>query len=251
MESGLKLIAIDVGNTSTAIGLWSGGQVSRVSHEDGGFAAAAKRFKDLLAFSPDAVAYVSVVPEADSKWESLARRTGIPFRKLDWRGVLPFMKLDYPRPATIGADRLADAVGAIGRYGAPVLIMDFGTALTAAVVSSDRTWRGGAIAPGFPLMRDYLFERTAKLPRMKLGRGKAPSIGRSTLGAMRFGAIVGYRGMVREITRELCGHFDGEFKLVATGGFARWALSGSGMDFTIDPELTLFGTGLAVERALR
>ena len=250
MESGLKLIAIDVGNTSTAIGLWSGGVVSRVSHEDGGFAAASRRFKELLAFSPDAVAYVSVVPEADSKWESLARRTGIPFRKLDWRAVLPFMKLDYPKPATIGADRLADAVGAIGRYGAPVLIMDFGTALTAAVVSSDRTWRGGAIAPGFPLMRDYLFERTAKLPRMELGRGKAPSIGRSTLGAMRFGAIVGYRGMVREITRELCKNFDGKFRLVATGGFARWALSGSGMDFTIDPELTLYGTGLAIGRAL-
>ena len=68
-------------------------------------------------------------------------------------------------------------------------------------MTEDRVWRGGVIAPGFPLMRDYLFERTAKLPRMELGKGKPPRIGRSTEEAMRFGALVGYRGMVREIVR--------------------------------------------------
>jgi type III pantothenate kinase len=160
------------------------------------------------------------------------------------------MGIDYPKPETIGADRLADAAGAVARYGAPVLVMDFGTALTAAVVTSDRVWRGGVIAPGFPLMRDYLFERTAKLPRMELGRGAAPKIGRSTEGAMRFGALVGYRGMVREIAETLRRNFGEDFKLVATGGFARWALRGAGMPFAIDPTLTLFGAGLVVARAL-
>ena len=122
--------------------------------------------------------------------------------------------------------------------------MDFGTALTAAVVTKDLVWRGGVIAPGFPLMRDYLFERTAKLPRMKLGTGKAPKIGRSTEEAMRFGALVGYRGMVREIAAELRRNFGEDFRLVATGGFAHWVLKDMDMPFTLDPTLTLYGAGL-------
>ena len=112
----------------------------------------------------------------------------------------------------------------------------------AAVVTADHVWRGGVIAPGFPLMRDYLFERTAKLPRMALG-GKCPKIGRSTEEAMRFGAWVGYRGMVREIVAELRRNFKEDFRLVATGGFARWVLKDIGMDFVIDPTLTLYGAG--------
>jgi type III pantothenate kinase len=126
--------------------------------------------------------------------------------------------------------------------------MDFGTALTAAVVTSDGVWRGGVIAPGFPLMRDYLFERTAKLPRMKLGSGKAPKIGRSTEEAMRFGALVGYRGMVREIASTLSRNFKEGFRLVATGGFAKWVLSDLDLPFTIDPTLTLHGAGLICSR---
>ena len=157
--------------------------------------------------------------------------------------------LDYPKPETIGADRLADAAGAVSRYGAPVLVMDFGTALTAAVVTKDRVWRGGVIAPGFPLMRDYLFERTAKLPRMKIGSGKAPKIGRSTEEAMRFGALVGYRGMVREIVAELRKNFKCDFKLVATGGFAKWVLRDLDLSFTVDPTLTLYGAGLICSKA--
>ena len=154
------------------------------------------------------------------------------------------LSLDYPHPETIGADRLADAAGAVSRYGAPVLVMDFGTALTAAVITKDLVWRGGVIAPGFPLMRDYLFERTAKLPRMKIGSGKAPKIGRSTEEAMRFGALVGYRGMVREIVAELRKNFKCDFKLVATGGFAKWVLRDLDLPFTVDPTLTLYGAGL-------
>ena len=136
----------------------------------------------------------------------------------------------------------------MSRYGAPVLVMDFGTALTAAVVTRDGVWRGGVIAPGFPLMRDYLFERTAKLPRMELGRGRAPKIGRSTEEAMCFGALVGYRGMVREIVATLRANFGEDFKLVATGGFARWALKGLDLPFVIDPTLTLYGAGLVCGR---
>lgn len=240
------MLVVDVGNTSTALGLWSKGKVSKVSHIDGKIEEAFAAAEKLLSDKVEAIAYVSVVPKKDSKWKDFAKRTKKPFKQITFRDSI--LKLDYPKPETIGADRLADAAGAVARYGAPVIVMDFGTALTAAVVTEDKIWRGGVIAPGFPLMRDYLFERTAKLPRMELGSGKAPKIGRSTEEAMRFGALVGYRGMVREITDELKKNFESEFKLVATGGFAKWVLKESNMDFVIDPDLTLFGTGLIAEK---
>ena len=201
------------------------------------------------------LAYVSVVPKLDAKWKSFAKSRGLAFHQVshcDFGRSRPStfnLRLDYPKPETIGADRLADAAGAVARYGAPVLVMDFGTALTAAVVTADRVWRGGVIAPGFPLMRDYLIERTAKLPRMKIGSGKAPKIGRSTEEAMRFGALVGYRGMVREIVSELKKNFKTDFRLVATGGFAKWVLKDLDLSFVIDPTLTLYGAGLICARS--
>lgn len=256
----MRQIVVDVGNTSTAVGLWTDGRVSHVSHCDDGFAQAASCARAFVSRHRDlALAYVSVVPKADRAWKAFAKKAGLPFRSVSHlhftgagqpagsAGGIP-LTLDYPHPETIGADRLADAAGAVSRYGAPVLVMDFGTALTAAVVTRDRVWRGGVIAPGFPLMRDYLFERTAKLPRMEIGSGKAPKIGRSTEEAMRFGALVGYRGMVREIVGELKKNFKEDFHLVATGGFAKWALRDIGLPFAIDPTLTLYGAGLICSR---
>ncbi len=250
----MKLAVVDVGNTSTAVGLWSGGRVSHVAHCDGGFAEASAL--ELLSRDDlDGLAYVSVVPKADRKWRSFARSRSLPFRQVSHK-LFPFalparalpLRLDYPEPETIGADRLADAAGAVSRYGAPLIVMDFGTALTAAVVTRDNVWRGGVIAPGFPLMRDYLFERTAKLPQMRIGSGRAPKIGRSTEEAMRFGALVGYRGMVREIVAELRGNFSEDFRLVATGGFAKWVLRDLDLPFAVDPTLTLYGAGLVCSR---
>lgn len=255
----MKQIVVDVGNTSTAVGLWTDGRVSHVAHCDGGFDEASAYVQKLLAGrSSLSLAYVSVVPKVDRKWRAFAKKSGLPFHQVAYTDFDPTLRpsdppplsLDYPKPETIGADRLADAAGAVSRYGAPVLVMDFGTALTAAVVTRDRVWRGGVIAPGFPLMRDYLFERTAKLPRMELGTGRAPKIGRSTEEAMRFGALVGYRGMVREIVAELKKNFKEDFRLVATGGFAKWALKDIGLPFVIDPTLTLYGAGLICSKAL-
>ena len=271
----MRLLVIDVGNTSTAVGLWSDGRVSKVSHCDGGFDEAAERAAEILTQrhggteDVGGLAYVSVVPKADAKWRRFAQRRGLSFFQVSHRqfarktslclraSVLKPV-LDYPKPETIGADRLADAAGAVSRYGAPVLVMDFGTALTAAVVTKGRVWRGGVIAPGFPLMRDYLFERTAKLPRMQIpafakataGKGPSvPKIGRSTEEAMLFGALVGYRGMVREIVSELRKNFKCDFKLVATGGFAKWVLRDLDLPFVIDPTLTLYGAGLICSKA--
>ena len=252
----MKLVVVDVGNTSTAVGLWSGGRVSHVAHCDGGFPEASKAVREIVSRKGVlTIAYVSVVPKRDRFWKDFAKELGLELRQVSHlcfpskRGArvpkeVSSITIDYPKPETIGADRLADAAGAVSRYGAPVLVMDFGTALTAAVVTADRVWRGGVIAPGFPLMRDYLFERTAKLPRMEIGTGRAPKIGRSTEEAMRFGALVGYRGMVREIVAELKKNFKTDFRLVATGGFAKWVLKDLDLPFVVDPTLTLYGAGL-------
>lgn len=242
----MNLIVVDVGNTSTAVGLWSDGRVSRVVHVDGDTPRAHAEAERRMGPRPvDGLAYLSVVPRENAAWRAFARRLGIPFLAVTHESIAPplALSLDYPKPETIGADRLADAAAAVDRYGAPVLVCDFGTAFTAAVVTRDGVWRGGVIAPGFPLMRDYLYERTANLPRMKLG-GACPKIGRSTEEAMRFGALVGYRGMVREIVGELSKNFETAFTLVATGGFAKWVLKDIGLPFTIDPTLTLHGAGL-------
>ena len=246
----MKFIVVDVGNTSTAVGLWSDGRVSRVRHIDGGVIEAMAAAETLCGAGVQGLAYLSVVPNADRRWRAFAKRSALPFHQVscgDFASADLGITLDYPKPETIGADRLADAVAAVDRYGAPVLVCDFGTAFTAAVVTEDRVWRGGVIAPGFPLMRDYLFERTAKLPKMELG-GKCPKIGRSTEEAMRFGAFVGYRGMVREIVTELSANFGTRFNLVATGGFAKWVLKGIGMPFRVDPSLTLHGAGFIAAR---
>ena len=264
----MSLVVVDVGNTSTAVGLWSGGRVTRVRHLDGENAGIPCRRTELLASSApayhagvsrpaafvaaealasraEALAYVSVVPKADAGWRAFARRIGKPLISITHHDFP--LRLDYPKPETIGADRLADAAAAVDRYGAPVLVCDFGTAFTAAVVTADRTWRGGVIAPGLPLMRDYFCARTAKLPRIELG-GRCPKIGRSTEEAMRLGALVGARGMVREIVGHLSRAFDAQFRLVATGGFAAWVVRGLDLPFTVDPTLTLHGTGLLAAR---
>ena len=246
----VKLLVVDVGNTSTAVGVWRDGRVGNIRHIDGGVDEVVKTLDALVVGAKfDAAAYASVVPRKDAAFRRYFKKSGIDFIQIGWQDFP--LKLDYPHPETIGADRLADAAGAVERYGAPVLVMDFGTALTAAVVTADKVWRGGVIAPGFPLMRDYLFERTAKLPRMTIGSGRVPKIGRSTEEAMRFGAVVGYRGMVREIAAQLKNNFKEDFKLVATGGFARWALKDSKMDFVIDQDLTLFGTGIIASKVKR
>jgi len=247
----LRWIVVDVGNTSTAVGLWTNGRVTHVAHCDGGFAEAAEAVRACRARPVAGLAYLSVVPKMDGRWKRfVSQELGIPFQPITHDVFMrsPIgLELDYPRPETIGADRLADAAAAVDRYGAPVIVCDFGTAFTAAAVTADRVWRGGVIAPGFPLMRDYLFERTAKLPRMELG-GRCPRIGRSTEEAMRFGAWVGYRGMVREIVTTLARNFKTDFKLVGTGGFAGWVLKECGLPFKIDPTLTLHGAGLLASR---
>lgn len=240
----MDCLVVDIGNTSVAFGRAVDGRIVRRGRlptrirDVKGVSAALATVAD-GARRPEGSVIASVVPTATSVWLRALRAWGdiIEVSHKTRLGV----GIDYPKPRTIGPDRLANACGAVARYGKPVIVADFGTALTFDVISREGNYIGGVIAPGLPLMTDYLAERTALLPHVRIG-GRCPAIGRSTEGAIRVGACVGYRGAVREIVahlRESCDLKDAS--LCATGGFAAWALRGLDLPFVIDSDLTLFG----------
>src|SRR6266542_2202347 len=108
------------------------------------------------------------------------------------------LTIDYPKPKSIGADRLANAVAVTELYGFPAIVVDFGTAVTFDIVSGERKYIGGVIAPGLEAMTNFLYQRTALLPKISLKEPRSV-VGKSTSEAMLSGAGIGYRGLVREI----------------------------------------------------
>jgi type III pantothenate kinase len=152
--------------------------------------------------------------------------------------------LDYPKPETIGPDRLANAVAARHHFGAPVVVVDFGTAVTFDVVNRAGNYAGGIIAPGLAAMTDYLHEKTALLPRIKIREIKS-AVGKSTEQAMLVGAVHGYRGLVRELIVELKHELRTKrLPVVATGGYAKLIAAKMPEISSVEPDITLEGLRL-------
>lgn len=243
---------VDVGNTSTHVGLMRGRRLlhqGRMPSREAGDSAAIRHLLERLAGRQavgDSV-LCSVVPSVNPAWSHVLQSVcGRPPLVVGHRLRLN-VTLDYPDPRTIGADRIADAVAAWDRYRGPVVVADFGTALTFDVITGDGRYTGGVIAPGLPLMTDYLAERTALLPHIGLG-GSFGEVGKSTREAMRIGAVVGYRGMVREILHHVkTGMRERNIRFCATGGYAGLALEGLDEKAEILPDLTLQGLALIRE----
>ncbi len=160
----------------------------------------------------------SVVPKKNREVEKGAGKTKVLW--VDSRRKLG-VGIDYPRPKSIGADRLANAAAVAAIYGCPAIVVDFGTAVTFDIVSEERKYIGGVITPGLEAMTNFLYQRTALLPQLSL---KEPhhAIGRSTVEAMRSGAVWGYRGLVREIIARIKAERFPRRKVhvIATGGYA-------------------------------
>ena len=181
----------------------------------------------------------SVVPAKNAAISKAAGKTNVIW--LDGKLKLG-VEIDYPKPQSIGADRLANAAAVTALYGYPAIVVDFGTAVTFDIVSGRRAYVGGVIAPGLEAMTNFLYRRTALLPKLSL---KEPprAIGKSTIQAMLSGAVFGYRGLVREILARIRAEQFPRKKVhvVATGGYARLIARRLSEIDVVHPNLTLEG----------
>ncbi|MDG1975350.1 MAG: type III pantothenate kinase [Akkermansiaceae bacterium] len=182
------------------------------------------------------VTLCSVVPDASALMKVTFDQ---PIHHISHQSKMP-ITIEYPNPSKIGADRLANASAAIlGRQG-PAIVIDFGTAVTFDVISKAGSYLGGVIAPGTASLRDYLHQKTALLPAIQLEEPNS-AIGRSTEEAMQVGAVIGYRGLIREILNEVRRELGGEPKIFATGGDAELISKGIYDIDIIDQDLTMKG----------
>jgi type III pantothenate kinase len=245
------ILLFDIGNTNTHAGLANDRRVvkqTNIPTANWFNGAAAKLMRKFVGRAKlDGVAICSVVPRATPFVRKAVRRlwhlSALELTPKTLRGV----GIDYPKPDTIGPDRLANAVAARHHFGAPVVVLDFGTAVTFDVINRAGNYVGGIIAPGLAAMTDYLHEKTALLPRIKIHEIKT-SIGKSTEEAMVVGAVHGYRGLVRELIAELKRELKTKhLPVVATGGYARLLAAKLPEITAVDPLLTLEGLRLTWE----
>jgi type III pantothenate kinase len=242
------ILLFDIGNTNTHIGLADGRrvvkQINISTREWFGGKAAALVKKIVGAKKIEGAVLCSVVPNATP----LVRKTVDALWQLDVLELSPKtlrgVGIDYPKPNSIGADRLANAVAAKFHFGAPVVVVDFGTAVTFDVVNRKGNYVGGIIAPGLAAMTDYLHEKTALLPRIKIQEPKSV-VGKSTEHAMLVGAVHGYRGLIRgllaELERELKAR---KLPVIVTGGYAKLIAAKLPEISAVVPDLTLEGLRL-------
>jgi type III pantothenate kinase len=249
---GDMLLALDVGNTDTVVGLFDGDtlkthwrlttQAERTADEVGMWLHQLLRWERLEPAQLADVAVASVVPPLDPRLrEGIARYLGVNAFFVE-PGIKTDMPLVVDAPQELGADRLCDAVAAYAAHGGPCLVLDFGTAVTWEVVSGDGKYLGGVIAPGPKVTAQALSSRTAKLPDVAM----APPprvIGKGTVDSIQSGLFYGYLGLIEGVTRRLLDQL-GEAKVIATGGLAGVFAGHTGLIQHVEPDLTLKGLRL-------
>ncbi len=236
-----EFLLIDNSNSFTKFALSSRERLGAVRRARTSELNAATLHRVLRGWKFDSVLLCSVVPQkAALIREALGAK---PLHNVDHRSRLG-VGVDYPKPKSIGADRLANAAAAATFHGAPCVVVDFGTAVTFDILSPQKKYIGGVIAPGLEAMTDYLHQRTAQLPKISLLEPPGP-IGKSTKHAMLAGAVYGYRGLVREILTELRTALGvRKLKAVATGGYADLIAAGVKEISAVHENLTLEGLRL-------
>ncbi len=251
------LLVIDVGNTNTSLGVYDSARLvthwrlttarERTVDEYGMharnlFALAGLDFKSITA-----VALASVVPPLNFTLKRMAENyfelTPLFIDHTTDTGL----EILYHPPSDVGADRIVDAVAAVHKYGAPCIVVDFGTATTFDAINVARQYLGGVITPGITISADALFARAARLPRVEIKR-PATVIGHSTVGSMQSGLYYGYVGLVDGLLRRMIDELGGTAHVIATGGLAPLIAIGSELIDTVDETLTLEGMRLIYER---
>lgn len=244
------LLAIDMGNTQTALGLFDGDELvhawrmptDRTLTKDELHVRLLGYFhKDGLDLScVDAIAFAGVVPQLMREWEGVARGIGARLVVVG-RETAAVTSIDAPNPAEVGADRIANATAAATYYGAPSIVVDFGTATNIDVIDERGAYIGGCIAPGIRISLDALTARAARLASVPLEAPEA-TIGRTTVKAVQSGTVVGAAAMAEGLIARIKRELDCEdATVIATGGLARVVAEATDAFDHVDPQLTIKG----------
>jgi type III pantothenate kinase len=251
------LLAIDVGNTHTVIGLFDGTRlaadwrIASVTHRTADESWLSIRSFCLEADIPliaiTGVGISSVVPDLTGVFEAMARKHVRVEPVTVHAGLDLGIRVLYHDPTAVGADRLCNAVAGFRKYGGPLIIIDFGTATTYDVVASSGDYLGGVITLGLESSASELHRRAAKLPKIEL-KFPASVIGKETVSSMQagvmFGAVDAVEGMIRRIRKEL----GAEARVVATGGLSAVMARHTELIEACEPSLVLDGIRLIYER---
>jgi len=249
------LLVIDVGNTNIVLGLMDGEEVLHQWRVTTGtcttdeFGLTLVQLLGLQGVGRDEVtgaAISCVVPSTLYSIEKAIRRYLDIDALVVGRGARTGMKVRTDNPREVGADRIVNAVAARERYGAPVLVVDFGTATTFDCVGAEGAYLGGVIAPGFQISAEALFQRTSKLPRIEVVRPRR-AIGANTVHSMQSGLFWGYVGLVDGVAARCKRELGDRVPCVATGGLARLIAGDSVEIDQVDDSLTLRGLKLLWE----
>ncbi len=244
------LLAADVGNTQTVYGLFDGDRLAdhfRVATE-------ARRTADELFVlieglleldAVDGFCLSSTVPALQREYERFAERAGLPLLVVG-PGVSTGIAIRYDDPREVGPDRIVNAVAAKERYGAPCIVVDFGTSTNFDVVSPEGEYVGGVLAPGIEISMDALFARAARLFRVDFSPPPTV-IGKTTQTALQSGLVYGFVGQVDEIVTRIRDELGVEALAIATGGLAELVAPHSRTLERVDPFLTLEGLRIVYE----
>lgn len=249
------LLAIDIGNSHTVLGLYDGEALQRHWRLKTNPGRTADEYgivvRRLLATAPSAeirgVIVGSVVPPLNLVIEQFCWR---------YLGIAPLfvtpelktnLVIRYENPRELGADRLVNAVAAYHRTHAATIVVDLGTATKVELISSKGEYMGGAIAPGIGVASDALFERAARLYRVELVR-PPQVVGRNTVHALQAGLVFGFAAMVEGLVERTQQEADTRARVIATGGFAGLIAAETTCIDEVDPFLTLDGLRLIYER---